>query len=179
MNPRVILTLALCLLALGGCAKSAKYASIEYEIYSLMNSSNRELLAKGTIMCDPNNVSSVERSAFGQTFWQKSIQLSKGFVVGASVYRETELNGFGLWISGTEGGFSWNWFTRESGFRYKKLQGEGRVEATMAPNKEYEELVAVEFLTDVTLTGRFGGFPFLGDTHQVVIKKGSVLRLAP
>jgi hypothetical protein len=172
------LTLAVLLLAQGGCTRSAKQDSLDYEIYALKSGRNRELLASGTIKSDGKNVKSIEGSLFGETFWQKDVPLWKDWFVGASVYREKNLTGFGIWFGNKDGGFSWNWFTRESGRTYRKLQGEGRVEVTFAPTEEYEELVAVEFLDDVTLTGNFGWLPF-ADTHQLIIKKGSVFRLAP
>ena len=64
---------------------------------------------------------------------------------------------------------------------FVKLQGTGRVRVTVTRGAGYEELAAVEFLDDVTL--RFSEDMFRHrpgqDTHEVVIKKGSVLRLIP
>jgi hypothetical protein len=153
--------------------------SLQYEIYELQGNSEAKLLAKGTVEPGTSDVTVVEGSALGQTFWQKSVVLSDGFRIGASILREKSLDGFGLWIRRDDGGFSWNWLVREYGLTYRKLQGRGRVKATLAPNKDYEDLIAVEFLDDVTLTGRVGWFNLLSDTHQVVVKKGGVLRLTP
>lgn len=180
MSPRVILPLAFFLLVPSGCGRSLKHEtdSLEYEIYALQGSSDRELLAKGTVKCDATKVQVVERSAFGTRFWEKSVPLWQDLSVGASVYRERQLDGFGLWIQREGGGLSWNWFTLESGLTYRKLQGTGRVKVTLAPDKDYEELIAVEFLDDVTLSGNFGWLSLL-PTHHVIMKKGSFLRLAP
>ena len=178
MNRRVIfplaflLGIALLLLAQRGCTDS-----LEFEIYALRDGSRRELLAKGRVVSDGQNVRTVPCSALGVTFWNKSVPLWQDYVVGASVYREKELGGFGLWIHNRDGGFSWNWFTRDSGDTYRKLQGQGRVRVTLSPAKEYEELTAIEFLDDVILTSSIRWIPLLGDTHHVVIKKGSVLCL--
>ena len=163
MSPRVILALAFFLLTSSGygCSRKHETDSLEYEIYALQGSSDRKLLAKGTAKCDPTKVQTVERSVFGMRFWEKSVPLWQDFSVGASIYRERQLDGFGLWIRSEGGGFSWNWFTLESGLTYRKLKGTGRVKVTLAPDKDYEELIAVEFLDDVKLTGNFGWLPFL------------------
>jgi hypothetical protein len=153
--------------------------SLQYEIYELQGNSAAKLLAKGTVEPSTRDVAIIEGSTLGQTFLQKSVALSDGFRIGASVFPEKTLDGFGLWIRRDDGGFSWNWFVRENGLTYRKLQGPGRVKVTLAPNKDYEELIAIEFLDDVTLTGRFGWFSLLSDTHYVVVKKGGVLRLSP
>jgi hypothetical protein len=176
-NSRITLAFAFLLLIQSGCTNSAKQGSLDFEIYALKGNSERELLAKGAVKCDGNNVKSIERSTLGTRWWQNYVPLWQDWIVGASIYREKDLNGFGLWIHNKDGGFSWNWFTRESRQIYRKLKGDGHVEAKFVPNKDYEELVAVEFLDDIALTGNFGWFPF-GDTHHVIIKKGSVLRLA-
>jgi hypothetical protein len=150
----------------------------QYEIYELPDNSQPKLLSKGIVETASTEVAIIEGSALGQTFWQKSVPLADGFRLGASVVREKSLDGFALWIRRDDGGFSWNWFKRENGLTFRKLQGSGHVKAILAPNKDYEELIAVEFLDDVTLTGSFGWFGLLSDTHHVVVKKGGVLQLS-
>jgi hypothetical protein len=168
----VLLALLLC-----GFTSSASAESINYEIYALHRSGD-ELLAKGTLTYMPRDVQVVERvSSKHGRFWDKSVRVWEDFSIGASVYREQSLCGFGLWIQKGVGGFSWDWFTQESGNTYRKLQGGGRVRVVLAPSKAYEELVAIEFLDNVTL--RFRESLFFGDTHHIVVHKGSVLRLAP
>ena len=169
----VLFLTALLLASARGCRDSFDYA-----IYAIPTGSKPDLLAQGTAKADGTNVKSAEGAAFGRHFQRKWIELESDFIVGANVYREKRLDGFGLWIRRHGSGFSWNWFTRESGLVFRKLQGSGRIEASLTPNKEYEELSGVEFLDDVTLTGQFGWLPYW-DTHQVIIKKGSVLRLSP
>lgn len=167
----LIFTLGLVFLASHGCEDSLKY-----EIYALQGRAERHLLSQGTINDAGRNPRTSESVFFGRSFQQKWIQLNSEFSLGASIFRDKRLDGFGLWIRRNGKGFSWNWFTREAGLVFRKLQGDGRVEASLSPNDEYQELAAVTFLDDVTLTGQFGLLPFW-DTHQVVIKKGSVLHL--
>jgi hypothetical protein len=98
------------------------------------------------------------------------------------VHREPILNGFGLVIyrRGDGNGFSWEWFEREQGAVFRRLQGSGRVSAGIKKGDGYEELEVVEFLDDIVLR-------YLDDmskppgthTHEVVIRKGSVLKVAP
>jgi hypothetical protein len=164
--------LGVALLALYG-----REDSLEFEIYEIGSNSAPKLLAKGTVPSDGSNVKTAERTVFGRRFQNKWIPLDEGFLIGASIYRPKKLEGFGLWIRSDDvAGHSWNWFTRESGRVYRKLQGSGRVEASVIQHKDYEVLEAVRFLDDVTLTAQFGWLPYW-DTHQVVVKKGSVLRL--
>jgi len=169
----VLFLMGLLLVAECGCRDSLKY-----EIYAIQRGSEPNLLAKGTTKADGSNVRTAKRSVFGVRFEQKWIELDSGFSVGASVYREKQLDGFGLWIHRNGSGFSWNWFTRESGLVFRKLQGNGRIKASLTPNEEYEELAGVRFLDDVTLTGQFGWLLYW-DTHHVIVKKGSLLRFIP
>lgn len=118
----------------------------------------------------------------GEPSWVKSLVLDENFAIGASVHREQPLTGFGLMVfrRGDRDGFSWEWFDKVSGFTFAKLQGNGRVVIQVKRQGEAEELKSVEFLEDVTLR-------YLDDmskppgtvTHEVLIKKGSILALAP
>ncbi len=73
--PRVLPTLVVLLLAQIGCANSAREDSLDYAIYALKDDSERELLTEGTLTCDGSNVQTIERSFFGQPFWQKYVRL--------------------------------------------------------------------------------------------------------
>jgi hypothetical protein len=118
----------------------------------------------------------------GTPSWVKSLVLDENFGIGASVHREQPLTGFGLMVfrRGDRDGFSWEWFDKASGSTFTKLQGSGRVAVQVKKHGETEELTSVEFLEDVTLR-------YLDDmtkspgtvTHEVLIKKGSILALAP
>jgi hypothetical protein len=118
----------------------------------------------------------------GAPSWSKSLLLDNTFAVSASVYREPRLDGFGLVIyrKGDEKGFSWEWFDRSQGDVFQKRQGDGRVSVRTKKGPGYEELESVEFLDDIVLR-------YLDDmakppgthTHEVMVRKGSVLKLAP
>lgn len=51
-----------------------------------------------------------EHNAPEGRFWSKSVLVWREFSVGASVYRENSLDGFGLWLKRAGAGFSWEWF---------------------------------------------------------------------
>jgi hypothetical protein len=158
---------------------------IKYEIYRLEPGGERTLLASGKREYTQEDVAVVAREGRGQTFWQKSVVVWDDFSVGSSIHLEHPLTGFGLWIERETDGFSWDWFDIESGDIFKKLQGTGRVRVETRSNNGAKEIVAVDFLTDVTLRGKFSSWsilPFVPfpdeDTHHLVVKKGSVLRFA-
>src|SRR4051794_32318179 len=142
---------------------------LHYEIYELRDNS-RNLLANGVLNGDELNVKSTEHSEFGQTFSDRSVALPAGFQIGVAIFPEKQLSGFGLWIKQNDRGFSWNWFTREKGRTYRKLQGDGHVKATIAVTNDAEQLTGVEFLDDIPLTGALGPLGALGgDTHAIVV----------
>lgn len=144
----------------------------------------RQSLGKGTKTYSPERdivVQQQEPGRDGSPAWLKSIALDDTFGLGASVHREKSLGGIGLVVfrRGDENGFSWEWFDRVESNVYERRQGTGRVMVSTRKGPDHEELEAVEFLDDTTLR-------YLDDmrkppgthTHELVIRKGSVLRFA-
>lgn len=178
-----LLAVAGLLVAVG----AAKAESIRYELYEVHEDGNRALLERGVRTYTLDDVVVARSWLTQKTFWSKEIPVAKGFAAGASIYREPELKGFGLWLRDrgsilgriTGGGFSWDWFNQESGLVYRKLQGGGRVRVTLVPSTQFEEIAAVEVLEDITL--RVNTHVFLNDrdTYNLVVTKGSVLRFSP
>jgi len=175
---------ALVLVPFGALAET-----ITFELYELSKTGTRSLVAKGEKDYSLKDVI-VDEHWFGrEKHWSKEILVSNGFSAGGSIYREKDLIGFGLWLKKSTGfvalvsggGFSWDWFNREDGTVYRKLQGPGRVKVTLVPSSEFQEIASIEFLEDVTL--RLNADPWFfftdRDTHNLVIAKGSILRFAP
>ncbi len=79
-------------------------------------------------------------------------------------------------ISKDDSGFSWDWFNREDGDVFRKLLGGGKVRVSVLDGGKSQELVVVEFLDDVVLTC---DDEHSGTTHEVRVKRGSVLRVKP
>lgn len=158
--------------------------TVTWEAVALLGS-GRQSLDKGTKSYLPSRDIVVRKGGpdnNGRPAWEKSLALSDTFAIGASVHQEKKLDGFGLVVHrrGEQRGFSWEWFQRESGSTFRKLQGEGRLSVSVKKTADYEELEAVEFLDDIVLR-------YLDDmakgpgthSHEILIKKGSVLRVAP
>ena len=179
---RSFLTVVLLLLAVAATAET-----ISYQIVALSSDDEGRVLAEG--IRDYTLEDFEVRAHSAPEHWIKTLFIAEEFWIGATVYRKKSVSGFGLWIKRTPrwfeiwstGGSSWEWFYRETGNIYRKLQGSGRVAVTMTEATDYEELAKIEFLDDVTM--RLSNDPWLffttRETHHMVIAKGSVLRLAP
>ncbi len=177
---RLLLALSVALLSSLAVAET-----ISYSIYSLpIFRGEPQLKAEGKRVYSHDEIRSAPGPASGVTNWTRTLAIANGFEIGASVYREPKTDGFGLWIRKDGQGFSWEWFTRESDQVFRKLQGPGRLKVRFAHFGQSEELAEVEFLDDVTMrlnTLWFTTFiPFLSqETDHLVVRKGSVLWLAP
>lgn len=160
-------------------AMSVGADTIDYEITSITNENGTTLLAKAVKQYSVKDIVVEERNRNGEIHWAKSLPLQKDFAVGASVYREPKLTGFGLWASG--GGcrsFSWEWFNMEKPGIFKKLQEGGVVEVAYQGLPLVEEIAEITFMTDISLRVN-NGCEVGKVTHRVLVKKGSVLRFAP
>lgn len=108
---------------------------------------------------------------------RKTLSLGLGLSLSTDVYREPSVTGFGLVLvkDGTPC-FSWEWFDKDSGDVFTKLQGGGKATVTIVDSSGFQELGAVEFLDDVVLGCRDKS---TGTVYEARITKGSVLRLRP
>ena len=175
--------LGLAVALAAGIALPVAAETVTWEARAVVGS-GRQPLAKGTKQYSPaKDIVVRERPGKdGTPAWQKSLVLNDTFALSVSVYRERSLDGFGLVIyrKGDDNGFSWDWFDREREGRFVKLQGPGRVAIQTKKGPGYEELVSIEFLDDIVLR-------YLDDmskppgthTHEILVRKGSVLRVAP
>jgi hypothetical protein len=162
---------------------------IDYELYDVSSAGNRVLLARGVRDYTLKDVVVSENTFGRERNWDKEIPIVEGFNAGAVIYREKELTGFALQLQRrgglmgllSQGGFSWDWFDREAGLVFRKRQGGGRIKVTLVASNAFQEIAAVEVLEDVTLRvqGRPWWFFNDGDTHHLVVRKGSVFRFAP
>jgi hypothetical protein len=158
--------------------------TISWQAAVLAGSGGRHVLANGVKTYAPERDVVVQehlRRRDGAVTWSKSLLLSDVFAVAASVRRERRVDGFGLAVRrrGDQNGYSWNWFKRVGGTEFERPRAPGRVSVTLRRESDYEELASVEFLDDVALL-------YVDDmrkapgkhSHEVVIRKGSVLRFA-
>jgi hypothetical protein len=93
------------------------------------------------------------------------------------MYREPALTGFGLvLVNDSAPCFSWEWFDRDDGDVFSKLQGGGKVKVGILESRGVQELAAVEFLDDIALECEDQSN---GNVYEARVRKGSVLRLRP
>jgi TonB family protein len=152
---------------------------------SAVQESGREVIAGGVKTYSPEtDMIAQERPELNHkgVWWSRTLNLDDTFSVSAAVHRETTLDGFGLMVSMSGGlrGFSWEWFDRYDGSVFRKRQGSGLVSVTLNRGPGYEELQSVEFSDDIVLRYLDDiGKPPGTHTHEVMIRKGSVLMVAP
>lgn len=174
---RLFAYLALCLLPL-----PAQAEKLSYSIYSLpLIFGERETITEGVRTYVHDDIQVEAGPAPNVKNWRKTLVISHGFSIGASVYREPKIEGFGLWMHKNGGGFSWEWFDLEKENIFCKRQGAGRVKVQFRQVEGEQELASIEFLEDVTFRlDTLWLIPFWDkDTHHLVVKKGGVLWLAP
>lgn len=138
---------------------------------------DKEIISEGTVVYDISDIVVEERNGFTS----KYLPVFETFNIGASIFREKEKGGFGLWIDKNGDGFSWEWFTPEEGNVFKKLQESGRVLVNYHSYEGLYEIESIEFLEDVSMrldTLYFIPFWFK-KTHRMLVKKGSVLIFLP
>lgn len=147
--------------------------TITYEIYEISNIGSR-LIAKGKREYSVSDVKVHPYERDGRKVAETLIELEQGYRVGARIFFEKELTGFGLLAKHSDHDFSWEWYNKESESRFRKLQGGTAVEVRVSGRPFMEELVEVRFLDDTSL-GFIAGRG-RNDTHRIIVKAGSVFR---
>jgi hypothetical protein len=149
--------------------------TIVYEIFELQREGPKSI-AKGVRNYTIADVVSKPYVRDGKEIVEKSVELEKGFWIGARVFRESKLTGIGLVSGQSENDFSWDWFSQSFGSQFTKLQGGTTVTVSIFGPPFFEELASVKFNQDTVL--RFiASHRGRDDTHQIHVKAGSVLRL--
>ena len=95
---------------------------IVYEIYEISKIGSR-LIAKGKREYSVSDVKVHPYERGAQKIAEKLIGLEQGYRVGARIFFEKELTGFGLLAKQSDYDFSWEWYNKEFGNRFRKLQG--------------------------------------------------------
>jgi hypothetical protein len=151
--------------------------TIEYEIYELPTTRNgvRKLIGTGTRTYAVSEVQVQPYKRGREKIAEKFIVLEGTYKVGARIFYEKELTGFGLLARHSSNDFSWEWYDKKQENLFEKLQGKSHVVVKTAGLPMHEELIEVNFLADTELrfiAHRKG----MKDTHVIVVKSGSVLR---
>lgn len=147
---------------------------IEYQIFTVDEGGNQTKIADGV-----KEYSETDFEIFkghGNNHWSKSLELAQGFGVGASIYQEPAISGFGMWAQGSPCGFSWEWFNRSGPSSFIKLQESGEISVVMRGDEGggTKEIAEIKFDTDISL--RLNESKRERETHRLLIRKGSVLK---
>lgn len=148
---------------------------IEYEIYSVDEGGNEELIAQGARAYELSDLKYKTRSPEQTVYY---LELEDGFSVGVVQSAEDKLAGFALQAIHSDGGFSWEWFDYREDNVFDKRQecGEVSIQASGLPGRYM--IRRVDFLTDVCL--RLNQSEDIDrDTHKIKILEGSALSLLP
>ena len=149
--------------------------SISFEAFEIDKTGGRKSLGAAVREYKPGTDVLAEETAHNAT--SKTLSLGHGLSVSTDVYRKPALTGFGLvLVKDRTACFSWEWFDKDSGDVFSKLQGGGKVKVRIVDSGGTQELAAVEFLDDVLLDCRDQSN---GTVYEARIKKRSVLRLRP
>lgn len=143
--------------------------------------SEPELVQKGVRKYERSEVRVMPGPTKGGHGKVYTLPVVEDFSIHAHIYREPRIDGFGLTLERGLGGFSWEWFSREEGNVFRKLQEGGRVSVRMRQFPEGMELAEIRVLEDITLRmDRYAFIPFTGrDSDRLTLRKGSVLWLSP
>src|SRR5262245_6414837 len=171
------------LLVLFGSPAAAE--AVRYQIYEIQADGARKLLAEGVREYSPSkDIEIIKRDhGDGRIIWWKRLHLTRGYELEATVARDKTLDVFALVINerGNQAGFALNAFKRTDADVFVQDRGQGRVKASYKRGRGYVELAGVKFLDDVI-------FNYTKDmrrhqpgsrTHEIIIAKGSVFRVAP
>jgi hypothetical protein len=182
----IVVTFVACWASLHGAERAQRGAPVDaknglpqtltYDVFQVSKDGTRTPLGQSIRQYRPGNDVRVETLRNGAK--TKRVSLDHDLALAVDVYREPRLEGFGLSVHKEKGapGFSWEWFDREKDDVFRKRQGTGSVRVTFANDTEVQELVAVEFLDDITL--RSLDFE-TGNRLEIVVRKGSVFRVRP
>ena len=158
-------------------------ASLAWKVSMLFETGGRRVISEGRKTYDAAHDILVESVSGARPDVRKmSLLLSHDFVISVAVSKQVQIDGFGLFISrrGHAHGFSWEWFDRAGASLFQRRWCNSRVTVEVQGSLSSEELASVEFLDDVALR-------YLDDitkppgmhTHEVLIRQGSVFKLAP
>ena len=161
---------------------AGRQEEISYAIYSIpFFGGEPELVKRGKRSYRHSEVSTTAKPTGDEPIGRKSLRIADGFAIDVPIFRESQIDGFGLTLSKEGGtGFSWEWFDRESGDVFRKRQGGGQVQVRFTQNGSVTEIAEVLFIDDVTMRlDRYWLIPFHRTaSDHLVIERGSVLWLA-
>jgi len=153
---------------------SALFAGeIQFEIRDFTIPMGSKVIASGTKKQTPKDVREIKIPGIPQT--TQFIQLADGFALKISTPDKNPFDGFGLSAWSSSGLFSWEWFDREQGTTFKKLQEGGSLKVETVVQDGLMKITSIEVLADISLRLEVSGSDKI--SYRILIKKGSVITL--
>ena len=147
--------------------------NIQFEIRDFTTPMGPKLIASGTKKQTPKDVREIKIPGVPQT--THFIPLAEGFAIKISTPDKNPLDGFGLSAWSSAGLFSWEWFDREQGTTFKKLQEGGSVKVETVTQNGLLKITFIEVLADISLRLEVSGSDKI--SYRILVKKGSVITL--
>lgn len=147
---------------------------IQFEIRDLTAPMGVKLIASGVKNQTPKDVREIRVPGVPQT--THFIPLAEGFALKINTPDKNPFDGFGFSGWCTAGLFSWEWFDREQGTTFRKLQEGGSLRVETMVEGGSMKITSIEVLSDVSLRLEVSGSDKI--SYRILIKKGSVVTLA-
>lgn len=155
-------------------------AVVGFVSWTILETQTQQVIGDGNRMIRARDYKIVETYGRGKSFFSKSIELEKDFVLHISEHpepAEERHKGFGL-VVGRRGlrTFCWEWFVQSDEGRATKLQETGELEIRDARSPSGWEITETTFLTDADMrVYEFGQSVEAEPRWRVTIHKDSTL----
>ncbi len=178
---RTVLALLLVL------CSGANAQSFVYELFEV-GEAGRSQISAGTVTYGSDQAASSRPQSDGSRITSRELLLTVGFAIGCTDYGEKQPDGFGCWlarrpsqVSGDQyDGFSWEWYDHGVGTLYEKRKGHTKASLSTSKALESYAMSSLEFLDDTVFQVNMNPKVKPGTyTHELLVRKGSVLAFAP
>ena len=146
---------------------------IQFEIRDFTIPMGSRVIASGIKKQTLRDVREIKIPGISQT--THFIPLADGFALKISTPDGDNFDGFGLSAWSNSGLFSWEWFDREQGTTFKKLQEGGSLKVETIVQKGLMKIKSIVVLADVSLRLEESGSDQI--SYRILLKKGSVISL--
>jgi len=153
----------------------SSYTSAETITYEIYHTLTKKLIASGIKQYTKKDIIEHPYKKNGQEINEKLLELSQGYKIGARIFKEQKLTGFGLVAELKPSDFSWEWYDLTDNLLFKKLQGGTLVSVSVGGGPIYQILEGVNFLDDTELEFTTG-CKNKKTSYTILIKQGSVLK---
>ena len=153
----------------------SSYTTAEIITYEIYHTLTHKLIASGIKQYTKKDIIEHPYQRNGQEINEKLLELEQGYKIGARIFKEEKLTGFGLVAELKLSDFSWEWYNITDNLLFKKLQGGTLVSVGIGGGPIYQILEEVNFLDDTELEFTTG-CKNKKTSYTILIKQGSVLK---